>query len=230
MEIKNKELIDRINQASQASGLNPEQLIESLMVSEEIILPALNNIEEVVKTELVSRSASQIANLRALRTQVLNLHADGMESDARAIAFARQANEIAEEFIDVNGAELLKDQPFFAQRHLVEPKGQIMLEKAIYEALENEALGLNISVNEMLNHVLRVVGDIPTAIVRLEKLFSFDLVVNYIVSMSEIEALRAEVNALYSSLNNNPEKAKELADKATEHGLKSVLKKSKLEA
>ena len=228
MEIKNQVLVERLNIVANNLGMDNEQLISQLLVSEELILPTLQHIEDVIATELVTRSVNQLANVRALRSQVLNIHADGMDSSDRAIAFAKGASEIAEEFITVNGAELLRDQLFFAEkRDFIST--DVQLDETIKELLEAQCVELNISLSEMINNLLIVSSNIPLALLRIEKLFSQDLVVNYIASQSEIEALRFEINGLHAELKNNREQALKISEAATEHGFNSVFKKSTLE-
>jgi len=228
MEIKNEDLIARLAKASSDLGVDHEQLIFLLLVSEEVVLPALQNIENTIETELVPRSLNQLSNLKAIRSQVLNLHADGMESSDRAVAFARIAGEMAEEFVLENGGELLKDQLFFAQKPDFSDD-VVHLDKEMKSLLEIQCAELNITLSEMVNYLLKISSNVPMSILRLEKLFSVDLVVNYIAAQAEIQALRFEINGLHSALDNNPDRALKCAEHATAHGFNSVLKKNKLE-
>ena len=108
IEIKNDELVKAIEALAQEQDKSAEEVAEELLgyaVGDGLAVLLMKRIEYAIIDEIIPKIDAAVVNSFAVRHQVLNMHADILQSPERAEAISKQASEIAQEIVFGNKDE-----------------------------------------------------------------------------------------------------------------------------
>lgn len=102
IEIKDEELVKAIETLAQEQGKEVNETIEELLsfaVNNGLSVLLLKRLEYAIVEELIPKIDTALVNTYAARHQVLNMHADILQSPERAEAINQTAGEIGQEIV-----------------------------------------------------------------------------------------------------------------------------------
>jgi len=102
IEIKNDELVKAIEALAQEQDKSTEEVATELLsyaVGDGMTVLLMKRIEYAIIDEIIPKIDAAVVNSFAMRHQVLNMHADILQSPERAEVISKQASEIAQEIV-----------------------------------------------------------------------------------------------------------------------------------
>lgn len=100
--IKNEEIAKTIEALAQEQDKSAEEVAEELLgyaVGDGLAVLLMKRIEYALIDEIIPKIDAAVVNSFAMRHQVLNMHADILQSPERAEAISKQASEIGHELV-----------------------------------------------------------------------------------------------------------------------------------
>lgn len=103
MEIKiNENLREAIINASKDAGVGVDEFVNGLLeysFDNGLAVLQMARVEELLTRELLPRLMNVQAGQFSARHQIMNIHADILDGDERAVAIAKEADEIGYEMV-----------------------------------------------------------------------------------------------------------------------------------
>ncbi len=105
VEIRDEELIKAIEALAEEQGKDINETAEELLtfaVNNGLSVLLLKRLEYAIVEEIIPKIDTALVNTYAIRHQVLNMHADILQSPERAEAINQAAGEIGQEIVFAN--------------------------------------------------------------------------------------------------------------------------------